>query len=99
MITRKGRSGHKTILREKLAIGDPEKKSTEQTWVVKGCKNHRPTLKKILWIGPRGLKSYSKVLQNNFIVRHFISKNDCNLLGKLRKAQKRGLIPAPVGGS
>ena len=43
-------------MREKLAIGDPEKKSTEQTWVVKGCKNHRPTLKTILWIGPRGLK-------------------------------------------
>ena len=42
-------------MREKLAIGNPEKKSTEQTWVVKGCKNHRPTLKNFLQIGPRGL--------------------------------------------
>ena len=56
MITKKGRSGHKTILREKLAIGDPEKKSTEQTWVVKGCKNYRPTLKKNFQIGLPGLK-------------------------------------------
>ena len=59
MITRKGRSGLKTILREKLAIGDPEKKSTEQTWVVKGCKNHRPTLKKFFQIGLPGLKGVS----------------------------------------
>ena len=61
MITRKGQSGTKTIMREKLAIGDPEKKSTEQTWVVKGCKNYRPTLKKILQIGPLGLNQ-GKVL-------------------------------------
>ena len=69
MITRKGRSGHKTILREKLAIGDPEKKSTEQTWVVKECKNHRPTLKKILWIGPLGLKGLAVQIKGS--VDHF----------------------------
>ena len=51
-------------MREKLAIGDPEKKSTEQTWVVKGCKNYRPTLKKIFQIGLPGL-NMNQVLEQN----------------------------------
>ena len=52
-------------MREKLAIGEPEKKSTEQTWLVERCKDHRPTLKIFFQIGPRALNipvvNYSKL--------------------------------------